>query len=182
VTVWRELRRLAWLQGSDGELQGVRQHASTGDSSISDRCFPHQDIPYGKNKKGQQYRTACDPAKICNDFVRSFNQRLDTHWLTCAYYRSCFPYKGLCRKMLKVWAYCDTCQRVEFPNRKCDIEIRFHSTSAPGELLTVNLYGHLPVGRGGTRFNSCIWARIASTLGRIRAVLVPRRRACERSH
>jgi hypothetical protein len=32
------------------------------------------------------------------------------------------------------------------------VEIRSHCPRAPGELLSVDLYGPLPVGRGGMRF------------------------------
>jgi hypothetical protein len=63
-----------------------------------------------------------------------------------------FHIKGLGRKIRKVLSCCDTCQRVKFSTRVCDVEIRSHCPRAPGELLSVDLYGPLPVLRGGMRF------------------------------
>jgi transposase InsO family protein len=63
-----------------------------------------------------------------------------------------FHLKPLRRKVRKYAAHCDICQRVEHPNRAYEIEKLSHLLTRPGELLTVDLYGPLPTGRGGVKY------------------------------
>ncbi|PNF28428.1 hypothetical protein B7P43_G15944 [Cryptotermes secundus] len=62
-----------------------------------------------------------------------------------------FHLKSLGRKVRKFVAHCDICQRVKHPNRSYEIERISHLPTRPGELLTVDLYGPLPTGRGGVK-------------------------------
>jgi transposase InsO family protein len=63
-----------------------------------------------------------------------------------------FHLKSLGRKVRKYVAHCDICQRVKHPNRAYEIEKLSHLPTRPGELLTVDLYGPLPTGRGGVKY------------------------------
>ncbi|PNF28365.1 hypothetical protein B7P43_G17307 [Cryptotermes secundus] len=63
-----------------------------------------------------------------------------------------FCLKNLGRKVRRVVAHCDICQRVKHPNRAYEIESRSHLPTKPGELVTLDLYGPLPIGRGGCKY------------------------------
>jgi hypothetical protein len=54
--------------------------------------------------------------------------------------------------MRKVLACCDICQQVKHPNSSFDIEHRSHLPRKAGEVLSVDLYGPDPQGRGGVKY------------------------------
>jgi hypothetical protein len=59
-----------------------------------------------------------------------------------------FHLKHVGRKVRRLIASCDICQRVKHPNQSRDIPERNHIPRKPGELCAVDLYGPLPTGRG----------------------------------
>jgi hypothetical protein len=60
--------------------------------------------------------------------------------------------KGLGRKVRRVIATCEKCQKAKHPHIKYMTETRSHLPTAPGELCAVDLYGKLPTGRGGVKY------------------------------
>jgi hypothetical protein len=52
----------------------------------------------------------------------------------------------------KYVSHCDICQRAKHPNRAYEVVKISHLPTKPGELLTVDLYGPLPTGRGGVKY------------------------------
>jgi hypothetical protein len=56
------------------------------------------------------------------------------------------------RKVGKQLYHCDICQRVKHPKRAYEIEPRSHLPTKPGELISLELYGPLPTGRGGVKY------------------------------
>jgi transposase InsO family protein len=62
-----------------------------------------------------------------------------------------FHVSNLGRKVRRLIASCDVC-RVKHPNRSFEAECRSHIPKAAGELCAVDLYGPLPIGRGGVRY------------------------------
>jgi hypothetical protein len=63
-----------------------------------------------------------------------------------------FYVKNLCRKVRKGLSCCDVCQRVKHPNSSHETESRSHLPKKPGDTCALDLYGQLPVGRGGVRY------------------------------
>jgi hypothetical protein len=54
--------------------------------------------------------------------------------------------------MRKYVAHCNVCQRAKHPNREYEIEKLSHLPTTPGELMTLDLYGPIPRGRGGVKY------------------------------
>ena len=62
-----------------------------------------------------------------------------------------FHIKNLGRKIRRLIARCDTCQRVKYPNKSYTTQERSYLPARPGELCALDLCGALPVARGGVR-------------------------------
>ena len=63
-----------------------------------------------------------------------------------------FHIKDLGRKLRKFIACCDICQRTKHPNRCVDVEEKHHFPKKPGEVCAIDIYGSLPISRGGVRY------------------------------
>ena len=63
-----------------------------------------------------------------------------------------FHIKNLSRKIRKFIARCDTRQRVKYPNKSYTTKERSHLSAKPGDLCALDLFGALPVARGGVRY------------------------------
>ena len=63
-----------------------------------------------------------------------------------------FHIKNLGRKIKKFIARCDTCQWVKYPNKSYTTQERSYFPARPGDLCAPDLFGPLPVARGGVRY------------------------------
>jgi transposase InsO family protein len=63
-----------------------------------------------------------------------------------------FHVKDLGRKLRKFIAYCLVCQKTKHPNRSVDVEEKHHFPKKPGDVCAVDIYGSLPMSRGGVRY------------------------------
>jgi len=63
-----------------------------------------------------------------------------------------FHIKNLGRKIKKFIARCDTCQRVKYLNKSYTTQERSYLPVKPGDLCALDLFGSLPVARGGVRY------------------------------
>ena len=63
-----------------------------------------------------------------------------------------FHVKDLVRKLRKFIACCDVCQKTKHPNRSVDVEEKHHFPKKPGDVCAVDIYGSLPISRGGVRY------------------------------
>jgi hypothetical protein len=63
-----------------------------------------------------------------------------------------FYIRNLGRKIRRFITCCDTCQKVKHPNRAYEIDTFSHLPKGPNELLTTDLFGPLPTGRGGVKY------------------------------
>jgi len=63
-----------------------------------------------------------------------------------------FHVRNLGRKLRKFIACCDVCQKTKHPNRSVDVEEKHHFPKKPGDVCAVDIYGSLPISRGGVRY------------------------------
>ena len=63
-----------------------------------------------------------------------------------------FQIKNLGRKIRKFIAMCDTCQQVKYSNKSYTTQERSYLPARPGEVCALELFGALPVARGGVRY------------------------------
>jgi len=66
--------------------------------------------------------------------------------------KDAFHFRGLSRKLRKLIAACDICQRTKHINRAYDVAEKHHLPQRPGELCAVDLYVNLPTSRGNARY------------------------------
>ena len=63
-----------------------------------------------------------------------------------------FHVKNVGRKIRKLIATCDICQRTKHMNRAYNMEERHHLPQRPGELCVVDIYGSIPASRGNVKY------------------------------
>jgi len=63
-----------------------------------------------------------------------------------------FRINNLGRKIRKFISRCDACQRVKYPNKSYTTQERSYLPTRPGDLCAPDLFGALPVARGGVRY------------------------------
>jgi hypothetical protein len=63
-----------------------------------------------------------------------------------------FYIKNLGRRVRKFIASCDKCKRVKCPNKSYTTQERSYLRAKPGDLCVLDLFGALPLAKGGVRY------------------------------
>jgi len=148
-----ELKNLATLQNTDPRLQALKQELTTRPNTRA-KYVLNNDILYCKGDKECKNWKAmlpeCPEQKVM-PFVRASLGHLGSDKCN-AEIKNAFHFRGLSRKLKKLIAACDICQRTKHMNRAYDLAERHHLPQRPGELRAVDLYGNLPTSRGNVRY------------------------------
>jgi hypothetical protein len=152
--VKRELKKLSHHQDADPELQDVKLKVAAEDESVKGRYLIHYGILYRKDHKCSPVWKACVPTGLVPDLVNFVHQSFGHSGVN-----KCLPLiadslyiKNLGRKIRKILACCEICQRVKFPNRLKTVKTRSHCPRSPGDLLSVYFFVLVPTGKGGVKF------------------------------
>jgi hypothetical protein len=152
-TVKKELGNLAKHQSSDPLLAKIRESLEEDPSSSNEKYMLRDDILYCKDSKMHPYWRVVLPKNLEYKVIE-FVHALLGHQGTdkCMYEISLsFYLKNLGRKVRKFVSQCDICQRAKHPSKAYEIVSGSHLPTKPGELVTLDLYGPLPTGRGGVK-------------------------------
>jgi transposase InsO family protein len=148
------LKDLAKHQSSDLRIQEIKQKLATTLPSVQNKFMLRNDVLYCKDTLSYPYWRIYLPSGLENRVIHfvhtsSGHQGTDRcmHDIALTFY-----VRSLGRKVRKFVSRCDVCQRVKHPNRSYEIESRSHLPTKPGELMSLDLYGPLPTGRGGVRY------------------------------
>jgi hypothetical protein len=152
-TLVKELGNLSEHQRGDPAIKRLREKLERDGSKLQGRYMVRDDILYSKNDRTHPYWRIMLPKRLEDQVIRyvhtaSGHQGTDKCVAQIAH---SFHLKSLGRKVRKFVARCDICQRVKHPNRAYEIERVSHLPTRPGELMTIDLYGPLPTGRGGVK-------------------------------
>jgi hypothetical protein len=150
----KDLKDLAKHQLEDPQVREIRQSVEAGVPSRADRFMIKDDVLYHKDDRSHPYWRPVLPRNLEYRII-SYVHALLGHQGTdkCMYHLSySFYIKNLGRKVRKQISHCDICQRVKHPNRAYEIGPRSHLPTKPGELMSLDLYGPLPTGRGGVKY------------------------------
>jgi hypothetical protein len=150
----KELGKLSEHQRGDPVLEKKRDELGSNPIKLQGKYMIKNDILYCKNAKIYPYWRAMLPKQLEHRVIEyvhmlSRHQGTDKCMLQIA---QSFLLKSLGRKVRKYVAHCDICQRVKHPNRAYEVETLSHLPTNPGDLLSVDLYGPLPVGRGNVKY------------------------------
>jgi hypothetical protein len=153
LTVKKELGSLAKHQSSDQLLVKIREQLERDPSAYTGRYMLRNDVLYCKDDRMHPYWRTMLPINLEYRVIKYVHTMLGHQGTDkCMYQIShSFYLKNLGRKVRKWVSQCDVCQRAKHPNRAYEIEIRSHLPTKPGELVTLDLYGPLPTGRGGVK-------------------------------
>jgi hypothetical protein len=94
------------------------------------------------------------PAEFESDVIKFTHESLG-HQGTAKYIAqiaNTFHVNNLGRKIRKLVSRCGICQRMKHPNRSYMTEWHSHLPTERGTLCATDLFGPLPVGRGGVRY------------------------------
>jgi transposase InsO family protein len=150
----KELASLSKHQLADPTLRKIREELESDPVKLKERYMIRDHVLYRKDDRTHPYWRAILPRQL-EYRVISYVHTLLGHQGTdkCMYQISqSFYLKSLGRKMRKYVAHCDVCQRAKHPNRAYEIERISHLPTKPGDLVTLDLYGPLPTGRGGLKY------------------------------
>jgi hypothetical protein len=146
----RELHDLVKYQNSDPRIQEIKQQLTTASHVDQNRYMIKDEILYCKDNCTYPYWRIYLPSSLERK-VLSYVHTSAGHQGTdrCKHdVALTFYMRSLGRKVRKFVSHCDICQRVKHPNRSYEIESRSHLPAKPGELMSLDLYGPLPAGRG----------------------------------
>jgi transposase InsO family protein len=152
-TVARKLKNLATFQKQDAKLQELINSTKLCQGQ-TDKYLVRNDVLYFKDTRDHQYWRPVVPTALETDVIR-FVHKSTGHSGTekcMGHISHTFYIKNLGRKVRKLIAGCDICQRTKHPNRSYAVETRSHLPSEPGMLCACDVYGQLPTGRGGTKY------------------------------
>ena len=145
------LKNLADKQKNDPRLRIVREKAENDPADKKHRI--EEDVLFQRDRLGAFWK-AMLPECLEAPIILYVHTSLGHAGVDkCVWeINQSFHLKNAGRKVHKLIASCDICQRVKHPNRSVDIQERSHVPSKPGELCSIDLYGPLPMGRGGVRY------------------------------
>jgi hypothetical protein len=141
----RKLRELDVLQARDPKISETIRAVRQGEIPEG-RYLVRRDILYARDRRFPYWRPVL-PTEMENQVINYVHHSLG-HLGTekCMYQIShTFHVSNLGRKVRRLIASCDVCQRVKHPNRSFEAECRSHVPKAAGELCAVDLYGPLPI-------------------------------------
>jgi hypothetical protein len=150
----KELKDLARHQSEDLRLVDLRQRVMEDPCSVQERYLIRNHILFVKDNKTYPYWRPVLPKNLeyrVINYVHTLLGHQGTDKCVCHIAHS-FYMKNLGRKVRRYVARCDICQRVKHPNRAYEIENRSHLPGKPGKLMTLDLFGPLPRGRGNVRY------------------------------
>jgi hypothetical protein len=150
----KELSILAQHQQADPALCRIREELEREPLKLKDRYRVKNQTLHCKDNSKYPYWRIMLPRQLEYKVI-NYAHTLLGHQGTdkCMQHISqSFYLKNLGRKMRKFVAHCDICQRVKHPNRAYEIANVSHLPTKPGELMTLDIYGPLPVGRGGVKY------------------------------
>jgi hypothetical protein len=153
-TLVRELGNLSEHQLGDPALRKLRDKLERDPSKFKDRYMVRDEVLFCKNDRTYPYWRIMLPGPLESRVIRYLHTLLGHSGTDKCMQQIAhtFHLKSLGRKVRKFVAHCDICQRVKHPNRSYEMEKLSHLPNRPGELLTVDLYGPLPTGRGGVKY------------------------------
>ncbi|PNF18243.1 hypothetical protein B7P43_G16458 [Cryptotermes secundus] len=153
-TPMKELGNWSEHQLGDPTLMKIREELESNPTKLEGRYMLRDNILYCKNDRTHCCWRTMLPRQL-EYMVINYVHTLLGHQGTdkCMYQISqSFYLKSLGRKVRKYVAHCDICQRANHPNKAYEIERISHLPTRPGALLTLDLYGPLPTGRGGVKY------------------------------
>jgi hypothetical protein len=154
IKVWPDFKKKAFHQKSDPTLVKYAQLLKEDPAKYSEKYCLNKEILSCKDAKYHPYWRVMIPTNLGYPLIKYVHTSMGHAGTEKCMHQIAgkFFLKNLGRNIRKYVSSCDICQRVKHPNRAFDLEIKSHVPSNPGELLTIDLYGPLPTGRGGVKY------------------------------
>jgi hypothetical protein len=156
----KPLKNLADKQKNDLRLRIIREKAENDTANNKHRI--EEDVLFRRDRLGAIWK-AILPECLEVGIIQYVHASLGHAGVDkCVWeINQSFYLKNVKRKVRRLIASCDTCQRVKHPNRSLDIQESGHVRSKLGELCSIYLYGPLPTGRRGVRY-ILVWFEVYS--------------------
>ena len=153
-TLKRELQTLATLQDADKRLAAIKGRVTSQPTAVQDRFRLQENVLYCREDKNQHRWKAMLPNNLEQKLFKYVHLSLGHLGVDkCSEeIKHVFHVKGLGRKLRKFIVCCDICQKTKHPNRSVEVEEKHHFPKKPGDVCAVDIYGSLPISRGGVRY------------------------------
>lgn len=150
----KEIKAMPTHQVLDPVLTKIRENCEKDPSRYKDKHMIRDQVLFCKNARTHPYCRPMLPTNLEYTAIECVYTTLghkDTDKCMDQISQT-FYFKNLGKKVRQFVSRCDVCQRVNHPNRAFEIVSRSHLPTKPGELLTIDLYGPLPTGRGRVKY------------------------------
>ena len=152
--VTQELKDLAGHQAADKRLARLTEGLKKYPTQVNPKYKLSNGILYSMDQKHYPFWRPMLPSTMDNLVIKYVHTSLGHLGVDKCMDQIAFSFhiKNLGRKIRKLIARCDTCQRVKYPNKSYTTQERSYLPARPGELCALDLFGALPVARGGVRY------------------------------
>jgi hypothetical protein len=153
-TLKKELQTLAILQDGDERLAAIKGKVTAQPFTVQDRNKLQNNVLYCREGNDQNKWKAMLPDNLERRIFKYVHFSLGHLGVDkCLEEIKCvFHVRNLGRKLRKFIACCDVCQKTKYPNRSVDVEEKHHFPKKPGDICALDIYGSLPISRGGVRY------------------------------
>jgi hypothetical protein len=153
-TLKKELQTLATLQDADKRLAAIKEKVTSHPITDQHRYKLQGSVLYCRGGKTQQRWRAMLPDNLEQKLLKYVHLSLGHLGVDkCSEeIKYIFHVHDLGRKLRKYISCCDVCQKVKHPNRAIEVEEKHHFAKKPGDVCAIDVYGNLPISRGGVRY------------------------------
>jgi len=152
--VTHELKDLAARQSANQRLARIKEILNKYPNQVDPKYKLLNGILYSIDQKHHPFWRPMLPSTLNNPVIKYVHTSLGHLGVDKCMDQVAhsFHIKNLGRKIRKFIARCNTCQRVKYPNKSYTTKDRTHLSAKSGGLCALELFGALPVARGGVTY------------------------------
>jgi len=150
----RELKDLAGHQAADKRLARIMERLNKNPTQSNPKYKLSNGILYNMDQKHHPFWRPMLVSTLDNLVIKYVHASLGHLGVDKCMDQTAlsFHIKNLGRKIRSFIAKCDTYQRVKYTNRSYTTQERCYLPAGPGELCALDLFGAMPVAKGGVRY------------------------------
>ena len=151
VDLARSFKSLGVLQKEDAKVKVIMDKCNSSAEVSNFQIYKH--ILFHQEKNSAEWRIVI-PVKLQESLIDAVHVKLGHPgvYKTIGHLKKFYYWKGMVAQVKQWVVRCDMCQRVKYLTIPMGGEFNFVKSREPNDLVTVDYYGPLPTGRGGSQY------------------------------